>query len=324
MISLQDVQYARRLIEPYVRKTPLERNSTLSQRLGTNVYLKLEIFQKTGSFKPRGAFNQILQLSREQREKGVVAASGGNFAQGVAYAGKTLGIPTLICMPAYTPENYIEATKAYGAIVELAPNFPETLELAHSHQQEGLSFLHPWENPNQMAGNGTIGMELLEDLPDLTDVIISIGGGGLIAGIMVAIKSIKPDVRIWGVETEGADTMGRALQAGKVVQVTPTSLAKTLGAPYVAEDALLLAQKHLEQYILVSDKEAFEAELFLMERAKVITELAASCTLAAADRLNGTFGKKDQVVLLLCGGNASLDNLMDYHQQFGFNRLSHQ
>lgn len=324
MISLQDVQDARRRIEPYVRKTPLERNSTLSQRLGANVYLKLEIFQKTGSFKPRGAFNQILQLSREQREKGVVAVSGGNFAQGVAYAGQVLGVHTLICMPGYTPKNYIEATKSYGADVELAPTYPEAQELAQSYQRQGLTFLHPYDNPNQMAGNGTIGLELLEDLPELTDVIISIGGGGLIAGIMVAIKAIKPDVRIWGVETEGSDTMGQALKAGKVVQITPMSLAKTLGAPAVSKDALRLAQKYLERHILVSDKEAYEAELFLLGHAKVITELAASCTLAAADRLNGTFGKKDHVVLLLCGGNASLDNLMDYHHQLGFNRLSHQ
>ena len=321
MITLQDVQEARRRIEPYVRRTPLERNSSLSQRLGTNVYLKLEIFQKTGSFKPRGAFNQVLQLTQGQRDKGVVAVSGGNFAQGVAYAGQVLGVHTLICMPGYTPRNYIEATQAYGADVKLSPTYLEAQALAQSYQRQWLTFLHPYDNPNQMAGNGTIGLELLEDLPGLTDVIISIGGGGLIAGIIIAIKAIKPEVRIWGVETEGSDTMGQALKAGKVVQITPTSLAKTLGAPVIAQDALLLAQKYLERHILVSDKDAFEAGLFLMERAKVITELAASCTLAPADRLNGGFSKRDQVVLLLCGGNASLDNLMDYHQQLGFNHL---
>jgi threonine dehydratase len=317
VITLQDVRDARHRVKGYIRRTPLERNETLSKRLGTNVYLKLEIFQKTGSFKPRGAFNQILQLSQAQREHGVVAVSGGNFAQGVAYAGQILGVRAIICMPSYTPKNYIEATKAYGADVELASTFPETLELAQSRQRGGLSFLHPYDNPGQMAGNGIIGLELLEDLPEMTDVIISIGGGGLIAGIMVAIKALKPDVRIWGVETEGADTMGQALQAGKVVQITPTSLAKTLGAPYVAQDALLLAQKHLERHILVSDKEAFEAQRYLLERAKVITELAASCTLSAAERLNGTFGKQNHVVLLLCGGNTSLENLMDYYRMLG-------
>jgi len=314
MITLQDIQDARQRIEPYIRRTPLEKNRTLRQNLGTSVYLKLEIFQKTGSFKPRGAFNQALQLSQEQRKNGIVATSGGNFAQGVAYAGQTLGIGTLICMPAYTPRNYIEATQSYGAEVVLAPTFPEALELAQTYQRQGRTLLHPFDNPNQMAGNGTLGLELLEDLPEMTDVIISIGGGGLIAGIIVAIKALKPSVRIWGVETEGADTMGQALKAGKVVQIQPVSLAKTLGAPYVAEDALTLAQKHLERHILVTDKEAFEAQLYLLERAKVMTELAASCTLAAANKLNGNFGNEAHVVLLLCGGNASLENLMDYQR----------
>ena len=212
MITVQDVQDARQRIEPYVRRTPLVRNDTLSKKLGSNIYLKLELFQKTGSFKPRGAFNQILQLSQQERDKGVVAISGGNFAQGVAYAGQVLGMRTIICMPDYTPRNYIQATQAYGAEVLLSPTFAETIELAQSYQRQGFSFLHAWDNPNQMAGNGTLGLELLEDLPELTDLIISIGGGGLIAGIIVAIKALKPGVRIWGVETEGADTMGQALK----------------------------------------------------------------------------------------------------------------
>lgn len=316
MITLRDIQEARRQIEPYVKRTRLERNHTLSQKLGTNIYLKMELFQKTGSFKPRGAFNQILQLNPEQRQNGVVAVSGGNFAQGVAYAGQVLGIQTLICMPAYTPKNYIEATKAYGAEVELAGTIAETFELAKSYQQQGRGFLHPYDNPFMMAGNGTIGLELLEDLPEMTDVFISVGGGGLIAGNIVAIKALKPEVRIWAVETEGADTLGQALRAGKVVQIQPTSLAKTLGGPHVAQDALTLAQRYLQQHILVSDREAFQSQVFLLERAKLVTELAASCTLAAAGRVKDTFRETDHVVLLLCGGNTSLDNLVEYHHQF--------
>jgi threonine dehydratase len=316
MFSLQDVQDARNRTAPYIRRTPFIRNHTLSEQLGTNVYLKYELFQKTGSFKPRGAFNQVLCLTPAQKERGAVAVSGGNFAQGAAYAGQVLGVPMLICMPEYTPENYIQATKSYGAKVELVTGIPEAFDLAHAYQQQGLAALHPYDHPNQMAGNGSLGLELLEDLPEMSDVFISIGGGGLIAGMMLAIKSIKPQVRIWGVETEGSDTMGQALQAGKVVQIKPVSLAKTLGAPHIAEDALILAQRYLEGYILVSDREAFLAELFLLERAKVLTELAASCTLAALRRLEGFFTDKDHVVLLLCGGNVSLDSLMDYHQRF--------
>ena len=238
MINLEDVKSAARRVSPYVIETPLERSQTLSHLLGTNAYLKMELFQKTGSFKPRGAFNQILQLDEQARAKGVVAVSGGNFAQGVAYAASQLGIKAVICMPEYTPSNYVEATKSYGATVELSPDFPSTFAKAETFKSEGYAFLHAWDNPNQMAGNGTIGLEILERLPDVTDIVISIGGGGLIAGITVAVKAIKPDVRIWGVETEGAQTMGKALEAGKVVQITPNSLAKTLSATYVAEDAL--------------------------------------------------------------------------------------
>jgi len=314
MITLQDILEARGLVSPYVRRTTLERQDSLSRRLGTNVYLKLELFQKTGSFKPRGAFNQVLHLTPEQRGRGVVAVSGGNFAQGAAYAGRVLGVRTLVCMPAYTPKNYIAATQSYGAEVELAPTFPEVFTMAQAYQDEGMSLLHPYDNRYQMAGNGVIGLELLDDLPEMTDVFISIGGGGLIAGIMAAIKSLKPQVRIWGVETEGSETLGEALRLGKVVQIHPTSLAKTLGGPYIAEDTLLLAQQHLEGYVLVSDREAFDALLYLMERAKVITELAASCTLAAAERVKDSFSPDDHVVLLLCGGNTSLENLMEYHR----------
>lgn len=312
MIAVEDIKSAAERVSPYVIKTPLEKSQTLSGILGANTYLKMELFQKTGSFKPRGAFNQILQLNADARNKGVVAVSGGNFAQAVGYAANRLGIRAVICMPEYTPSNYVEATKSYGATVELSPDFPSTFAKAETYKADGFAFLHAWDNPHQMAGNGTIGLEILEGLPDVTDIVISIGGGGLIAGITVAVKALKPDVRIWGVETEGAQTMGKALEAGKAVQITPNSLAKTLSAPYVAEDALVIAQKHLEQYVVVSDQEAIESQRFLLERDKVLTELAASCTLSAARKIRHHFQKDDQVVLLLCGGNESLSNMIAY------------
>jgi threonine dehydratase len=290
---------------------------TLSQLLGTTVHLKMEIFQRTGSFKPRGAFNQILQLSDEQRRRGVVSISGGNFAQGVAYAGKVLGVRARVLMPEYTPANYVAATRDYGAEVELAPTFDDTLEWAEGYQEEGLTLLHAWDNPAQMAGNGTVGLELLEDLPEMTDVIVSIGGGGLISGIVRALKARRPEIRIWGVETQGADAMHQALEAGQVVHIEPSTLARTLGTPYVAEDALTLVREHVEEDVVVSDAEAFAALVLLLERAKVLTELAASCTLAAAQKLAPHFSVDDHVVLLLCGGNVSLDDLADYRERFG-------
>ena len=317
MISLDDVRRARVEIAPYVKRTILERNTTLSNLLDTNVYLKLELFQRTGSFKPRGAFNQILQLTPEQRQHGVVGVSGGNFAQGMALAARELGIRAIVCMPTATPRNYIEATEGYGAHVDLSPDFPQVFERADQLKREGWNHLHPFDSPFQMAGAGTIGLEILEDLPEVTDVFISIGGGGLFTGIAVAITALKPEVHVWGVETEGSETMGQALRAGKVVQIVPKSLAKTLGSPYIAEDALTVMQEHPEHYVLVSDKEAFEAGVFLLERAKLNSELAASCTLAAAQRLKGKFRKQDHVVLLICGGNNSLENWIHYREVLG-------
>jgi threonine dehydratase len=317
MITLEDVRAARGRVQPYIRRTPTERNETLSSSLGTHVYLKYELFQKTGSFKPRGAFNQMLQLSPSQREKGIVAVSGGNFAQGVAYAGQVLGVRTLICMPAYTPQNYLDATKSYGAEIEITPSITDAFNSAEDYRRQGKSFLHPYDDPAMMAGNGTAGLELLEDFPNATDVFISVGGGGLLGGMITALKGIKPEIRIWSVETEGADTLDQALKAGKVVHIQPTSLAKTLGGPYVAEDTLLLAQKHLQEHVLVSDREAFMAQRILLERAKILTELAASCTLAAAEKVKAAFQPDDHIVLLLCGGNVSLDNLIEYRQQLG-------
>jgi threonine dehydratase len=312
MVELADIQAAAQRVSPYVKRTPLVPSRTLSELLGTSVYLKLELFQKTGSFKPRGAFNQILQRLDETRQRGVVAISGGNFAQGVAYAANRLGIPAVVCMPEYTPANYLEATRGYGARVELAPDFAAGMALTERFTAEGYAFLHPYDNANQMAGTGTLGLEMLDDLPEMTDVIISIGGGGLIGGITVAIKSLKPVVRVWGVETEGTPTMGKALEAGQVVQVAPNSLAKTLGAPYIAEDALRIAQQHFAGYIAVSDQEAIDDQRFLLERAKVLTELAASCTLSAARRIRHHFRPDDHLVLLLCGGNESLANMIGY------------
>jgi threonine dehydratase len=317
MVSLADVQRARVDIAPYVKRTILEKNTTLSNQLGTSVYLKLELFQRTGSFKPRGAFNQILQLTPEQRQHGVVGVSGGNFAQGMALAARELNTRAIVCMPTSTPRNYVDATQGYGAQVDLSADFTQVFERANQLKREGWNLLHPFDNPFQMAGAGTIGLEILEDLPEVTDVFISIGGGGLFTGIAVAIEALKPGVRIWGVETEGSDTMGQALRAGKVVQIVPKSLAKTLGAPYVAEDALAMMQKHPERYLLVSDKEAFDAGVFLLERSKLNTELAASCTLAAARRLRGTFSKEHHLVLLICGGNNSLENWIHYREILG-------
>ncbi len=314
VISLADVQSARRRIAPFIKRTPLVRNHVLSGRLGTNVYLKLEMFQRTGAFKVRGAFNKMLSLSDAERRRGVVAVSGGNHAQAVACAARQLGVRALVVMPESTPPNYLAATRRYGAEIILVDTMQQAFERAHGYVDDGYIYVHPFDDPLVIAGQGTIGLEILEDLPQVTDVFVSIGGGGLAAGVGTAIKglnkAIQPAVRIWGVETEGADSMAQALAANRVVELPEiTSIARTLGAPAVSETTLALAQRYLENVTVVSDQEALAALRLLLERAKIVTEPAASCTLAAAERLKDNFTTDHHVVLILCGGNLALDDV---------------
>jgi threonine dehydratase len=313
LITLDEIRSARERIQRRVARTPLVSSATLSARLGAKVYLKLELFQKTGSFKVRGAFNKVLSIPEKRRGRGLVAVSGGNHAQAVAYVGRQLGLPAVILMPQATPRNYIEATRGYGAEVVLVPNAAEAFERIAAYESDGWTSIHPFDDPLVMAGQGTVGLEIFEDEPDVTDVVASIGGGGFIGGVATAVKSLKPGTRMWGVETEGADAMSKALAQGKPVQLSAiTSIARTLGAPSVSERTLAMAQRYLESVTLVSDSEAVSALRFLLERAKVLTEPAASCTLAAADRLRDRFTPDSRVVLVLCGGNTGVDDLCSY------------
>ena len=320
MIALETIRSAQERLRPFTKRTPLERSRSLSERLGANVYLKLELFQRTGSFKSRGALNQFLELSAAARARGVVGVSGGNFAQGAAYAGGRLGVKTRMIMPQATPENYLAATRGYGAEVELAPDIASAFARLEDYAREGWTVVHPYDAESMMAGSGVVGLEIIQDLPDVTDVIVSIGGGGLIAGVTSALKAIKPELRVWGVETEGADAMARALAAGEVVTIAPTSLARTLSAPYVSARALEVVQQEVEAVLVVPDAEAYRAQRLLMERAKVVPELAAACTLSAAERLAGGpgpgFGPDSHVALLICGGNVSLEDLCAYRARF--------
>ena len=313
MITRQDIENARERISPYIKRTPLERSETLSRHLGTNVYVKYELFQKTGSFKPRGAFNKLLSLDGEQRNAGVVAVSGGNHAQGVAYAATKLGVESVILMPENTPQNYLDAARGYGAKIELMPTIAAAFAEVERHVGLGRTFVHPFDDPLVIAGQGTVGLEILEDCPQVTDVFASIGGGGLAGGVAIAIRSTKPDARAWGVETVGADAMAQALAAGHVVDLPGiTSIAKTLGAPAVTERTLKIVQDQLESVTVVTDDEAIDALRFIAERLKVFPEPASSCNLAAAEKLRSNFTPDSHVVIILCGGNFSITDLCSY------------
>ncbi len=307
MIPLDEIRAAHDRIRPHVTRTPLVESTTLSHRFGTRVSLKLEVFQKTGSFKPRGALNEVLRLDDAERAAGVVGWSGGNFAQGLAYAGSVAGVPTTIVMPEGTRPNYVAATSGYGAEVLIHPGVAESLAHARSLAADGRRFLHPFDDPDMMAGNGSLGIEVVEDAPDVTDVVVSIGGGGLIGGVASAVKALAPGARIWGVETEGAESMRLALDAGHPIDIVPSSIARTLGAPRVSDATLALTRELVSDVVVVPDAAAVAEVVFLLERAKVLAEPAAACTVAAAGRLVGRLG--DHVVLVLCGGNVSVEDL---------------
>jgi threonine dehydratase len=317
LLSLAEIRAAQERLRGRVHRTPLVSSQALSDQLGCPVFLKLECLQKTGSFKPRGAFNKLLSLSEAERSRGVVGVSGGNHAQGLAYAARALAVHATICMPRSTPANYLDATRGYGAEIvpcdDIHAAFAEALRL----KQAGLTEVHPFDDPTLAAGQGTIGLEILEDLPHVARVYVSIGGGGLIAGIATALRRSRPDIRVVGVETRGADAMAQSVAAGRLVELPRiTSIARTLGAPKVSDFTLRHVQNLVEEVVVVEDAEAFAALRLLLERTKYVTEPAAACCLAAARRQAATFRPGEPIVLLLCGGNVSLADLARWQTEF--------
>ncbi len=317
MLSLEQIEAARARLQGRLPRTPLVPSTTLGRRLGCRVSLKLECLQKTGSFKPRGAFNKMLALRDDERACGVVAVSGGNHAQGVAYAAQQLGISATICMPRTTPANYLDATRGYGADIVLTPDIRAAFAEADRLHSQGRILIHPFDDPLIAAGQGTVGLEIVEDAPDLTHLFVSIGGGGLLAGVGTAVKAHRPQVTLFGVETHGADAMAQSLAANALVELPAiTSIARTLGAPRVCAFTLTMTRQLVREVIVVDDAEAVAAMVLLLERAKILTEPAAACCLAAAERKRREFQPTDHVVLLLCGGNIALSDVCAFRQQF--------
>jgi threonine dehydratase len=290
----------------------------LSIHLGARVFLKLECLQKTGSFKPRGAFNKMLALTADERRRGVVAVSGGNHAQGVAYAARQLGIAATIAMPAFTPRNYLDATRGYGAEVVLMPDTQAAFAEAYRLRDQGRVLIHPFDDPVVAAGQGTVGLEILEDLPGVRRVYVSIGGGALITGVASALKAIKPAVEVVGVQTHGADAMAQSLAANRLVELPAiTSIARTLGAPKVCDFTFSHVRKLVREVKVVSDAAAAKALFLILERTKYLVEPASSCCLAAAEEQRDQLKPEDEVVLVLCGGNVSGEDLSAFWQRFG-------
>jgi len=316
MITLETVRAAQSRIAPYVVRTPTVAQGRLGELLGRPVVAKLELLQHSGSFKARGAFNRMLGLSDAERASGVVAVSGGNHGLAVAYVARELGIPATVIMPSTTPAGSIAGARADGAEVVLTDTIAEAFATAEREADLGRLLVHPFDDPLVIAGQGTLALELLEDAPDTTDVIASIGGGGMISGVATAIHGLRPDIRVWGVETVGADAMSQALAAGAPVQLDViTSIAKTLGAPAVSARTLEMVQAAVEEVLVVPDAETVQAIEVLAQRSKIMTEPAAACTWSAALRLRHRLPSDARVALVICGGNVSLDDVERWRRE---------
>lgn len=317
-VTLARIEAAATRIAPYVLRTPLLPSRALTELLGVRVSLKYEFLQETASFKPRGAFNKLLSLTPAQRERGLVAVSGGNHGKAVAFAANRLGLRARIVMFQSTAPSAVAAARAYGAEVELLPTPAEGFARAEALEREGLTYVHPFDDPEVVAGQGTLGLELIAGAPDVTDIIASIGGGGMIGGVALAARALRPEVRVWGVETEGADAMSQALAAGKVVPLPAiTSLAATLGAPAVCALTMELVQRHVEEVLVVPDHSAVADLLWILDHCHLLVEPAAACTLSAARRLAGRLDPAAHLVIILCGASISLAELAGFRERVG-------
>ncbi|MDZ7702387.1 MAG: threonine ammonia-lyase [Halobacteriales archaeon] len=312
MIDYEDVLEAADRVEGVARRTPLTPSQAFSDLTGADVRLKLENNQRTGAFKIRGATNRIETLSDAQRAAGVVTASAGNHAQGVALAASRLGVDATIVMPEQAAVSKVEATEAYGAEVVLhGSDYNEAAARAHELEAEaGLTYVHAFDDEYVMAGQGTLGLELLEDCPELDTVIVPIGGGGLISGIATAIKGAKPDARVIGVEAEGADSAFRSLEAGHIVELDAVdTIADGLAARRVGDRTFEVISERVDEVVRVSDSETAVAVMLALERAKTLVEGAGAVPLAAL--LSGAVEvEPDEVVVpVLSGGNIDMNML---------------
>ena len=308
---LKDIQTARERIDEYIYYSPLARSETLSQISGAQLYLKLENLQMTGSFKDRGAFNKVLQLSADERSCGVVAASAGNHAQAVAYLAQRLGIAATIAMPENAPLTKVANTRRHGAQVVLAG---ATYQDAHTkaleiQQQQSATFVHPFDDAEVIAGQGTIGLELLEQAPKLEAVVVPVGGGGLIAGIAVALKEQNPNIAIIGVEAAAFPSAQLSLERNEVVAAGQmASLADGIAVKQVGDVPFALMSRYVDEVVCVEEEEIARAILTLLEIEKTVAEGAGAVALAAI--LEGRVqlaGKR--VAAIVSGGNIDVNKL---------------
>ncbi len=312
VVSLDDIRRARDSIAGKVHRTPVIRSDYLGAQVGANVALKLENTQKTGAFKVRGAFNKLHNLSDAEKARGVIAVSSGNHGQALAYGGGQLGIPVTVVMPTWSTPSKVEQTTGYGAEVVITEG--DMIEEADRIRGErGMTMIHPFDDLHIIAGAGTIGLEIFQDLPEADMVVCGIGGGGLISGVAAAVKLSKPQARVIGVEPEGAPTMTESLRLGEPSRLdSVNTVADGLASPWGGVHTLAHAQEYVDDVVLVSDAEIIDAINVTVERCKIVIEPAAASTVAAllSGRLDVT--PDSTVVCVVSGGNVDPGRLVDY------------
>lgn len=323
MVPVGEFVAARERLTGLVGRTPLLTSSTAAHWIGAvsgvrladdTLYLKAEHLQKTGSFKPRGMTNRIATLSPEAHARGVITLSAGNAGQAYAYAGRASGVSVTVVMPAGAVASKVAACRGYGARVILhGDHVGEAFaELERVRDEEGLTFVHPFDDPMVIAGNGTVGSEILDDVPDVDVVVVGIGGGGLISGVAAAINEARPFVRVYGVEPETSDAMSQAVSAGEIVTIQPRSVADGLGAPFAGAWTLAMVQHYVEGIVLLDDATILAGLRFAIERMKQVVEPAGAAALAAV--LAGRIPIRDgeRVAVVLSGGNVAVDQLGEF------------
>ncbi len=309
MLEISEIFNAAAVLKDVARKTAIIPAPRINPE--SEVYLKTENLQLTGSFKLRGAYYKISQLTDEEKARGVIACSAGNHAQGVALGATHNGIKSLICLPAGAPMSKIEATKGYGAEVCLVPGvyddaYAKAIQLRDEH---GYTFVHPFDDPKVIAGQGTIGLEILEQMPDVEAVIVPIGGGGLISGVAFAIKTLRPEIKVYGVQSSGAPSMAASLQEGAIRHLNSVStIADGIAVKEPGVNTFELCNRYVDEVVTVSDEEIAAAILALIEQQKLVAEGAGAVSVAAA-MFNKVPIKGKKTVCLVSGGNIDVNTL---------------
>ena len=314
MIKIEDLNEARAAITPYIHRTPLWHSRYLSSLLGRETWVKAELFQRTGSYKPRGMLWAMMQLPPEAAARGTITFSAGNAAQGLAYAGGVLGIASTVVMAASANPTKVAATKGYGAQVILHGTPQEAAQFCLDHaEREGLTYISSYDNDDLMTGHASLGLEIFEDLPDVADIVMGIGGGGMSGGMAKAAIAQNHAVRLWGVEPEGAAAMSQSLTSGKAIRLPVVStIADGLAAPSAGELCFDLIKERFETVHLVNDEQIIEAMKILMSRLKIMPEPAACAGLAAALAQPDITKGDGPLVLVISGGNLDLNALKNW------------